>query len=162
MEEQLSDMHEKVHRLKDLGHNLEDAIIIMLMVVSLPESYTSLRQHLYMKDKNSLTTDFVIKQILLEENAHGGTSHVALMEDGKEKKPVYQFQGSSSDSDAKKKNLKYPYCKKKGHFKLEYRKFKADYLSGNIPDNKKGQSSKGETAKVAAVSHETLVNLFMA
>jgi len=54
-------------------------MIAMLIMVLLPESYTSLRQHLYIKDKDTLTMDFVIKQILLEENAHRDTSYVVLI-----------------------------------------------------------------------------------
>jgi len=65
IEEQLTDMSEKVHKLKDLGYNLKDVTIAMLIMVSLPEYYASLRQHLYMKDEDTLTMDFVIKQILL-------------------------------------------------------------------------------------------------
>ena len=138
MEEQLSNMHEKVHRLKNLGYNLKDLTIAMLIMVSLLESYVSLRQHLYMQDKNTLTMDFIIKQILLVENAHGNIPHVALVGDGKSKKPIYQFQGSSNDSDAKKKNMKYHYCKRKGHIKSKYRKLKANLASGNVSNNKKG------------------------
>ena len=62
----------------------------------------------------------------------------------------------------KKKNLKYYYCKNKGYFKLECRKFKADFLSGNAPDNKKGQFSKSKTTKVIVALYKILVNLFMA
>jgi len=163
MEEQLSDICEKVHKLKNLGYDLKDASIAMLMMVSLLESYASLRQHLYIKDKNTLTMDFVIKQILLEENAHGGTLYIALIGDGKGKKPIHQFQNSHVDGDAKKKNLKCHYCQKKGYFKSECKKFfKANYLSGNGSNFKKGQTSKDKTEKVATTSHEMLVNLFMA
>lgn len=98
MEKQFNNISEKVHRLKDLGYDLKDAIIAMLIVVSLPESYTSLRQHLYIKDKNTLIIDFVIKQILLEENTCRDISHVALIGNGKRKKSIYQsFQDFSSD-----------------------------------------------------------------
>jgi len=79
MEEQLTDMSKKVHKLKDLGYDLKDTMITMLIMVSLPESYAPLRQHLYMKDEDTLTMDFVIKQILLEESAYGDASHVAFV-----------------------------------------------------------------------------------
>jgi len=42
MEQQLSDMWDKVHRLRDLGHDLKDSLIATVMMISLPESYTSL------------------------------------------------------------------------------------------------------------------------
>ena len=57
MEEQLTDMSKKVHKLKNLGYKFKDAMIAMLIMVSLPDSYVSLRQHLYMKDENTLTMD---------------------------------------------------------------------------------------------------------
>ena len=161
MEEQLSNMREKVHRLKDLGYDLKDFTIAMLIMVSLPESYVLLRQHLYMQDENTLTMDFVIKQILLEENAHGSTLHVALVGDEKNKKPIYQFQGSSNDGDAKKKNMKCHYCKRKRHIKSECKKLKANLASGNVSDNKKGQGSRDQNTKVASTTQETLINLFM-
>jgi len=41
MEEQLTDMSKKIHKLKNLGYNLKDATIIMLIIVLLPESYVS-------------------------------------------------------------------------------------------------------------------------
>ena len=49
MKEQLSNMHKKVHKLKDLGYDLKNVSIAMLMMVLLLESYASLRQHLYIK-----------------------------------------------------------------------------------------------------------------
>ena len=61
MEQQLGDMREKVHRLKDLGHTFKDLLIAMVMIISLLESYASLCQHLFMKDKNTLTMDFIIR-----------------------------------------------------------------------------------------------------
>jgi len=65
MEKQLTDMSEKVHKLKNLGYKFKDAMIAMLIMVSLPDSYTSLRQHLYMKDKDTLTMDFITNSHLL-------------------------------------------------------------------------------------------------
>ena len=65
MEEQLTDMSEKIHKLKNLGYKFKDAMIAMLIMVSLPDSYTSLRQHLYMKDKDTLTMDFITNSHLL-------------------------------------------------------------------------------------------------
>ena len=65
MEKQLTDMSEKVRKLKNLGYKFKDAMIAMLIMVSLPDSYTSLRQHLYMKDKDTLTMDFITNSHLL-------------------------------------------------------------------------------------------------
>ena len=126
MEEQLTNVSEKVYKLKNLGYEFKDTTITMLIMVSLPDFYTLLRQHLYMKDKDTLTMDFVIKQVLLEENTYGDASHIALMREGKGKKPVKQSQDLFSDGDVKKKNMKCHYCKKKGHLKLECRRLKAN------------------------------------
>ena len=156
-------MSEKVHKLKDLGYDLKDATIAMLIMVLLPESYASLRQHLYMKNKDTLTMDFIIKQILLEENAYGDASYVALMGEGKEKKPVKQLQDPSANNDAKKKNMKCYYCKRKGHFKSECKKLKANQTAGTVSKNRRVEGSKTQTAKVAATSEEeAVVCLFIA
>ena len=95
----------------------------------------------------------------MEENSHGDASHVALMEDGKGKKPS---QGPSTDSDAKKKNMKCHYCKKKGHVKSECRKLKADQAAGTVSEYKRVEGSKTQTAKVATTTKESIIHLFMA
>jgi len=141
MEQQLSDMRDKVHRLRDLRHNLKDSLIAMVMIISLPESYASLRQHLYMKDETTLTTDFVIKQILMDEKSRKGTPYIALMGHGKGKRPAYQTQGQLSDLEGKKKDLKCFYCKKMGHVKSECRKMKADLAAIGNSNYKKGPES---------------------
>jgi len=43
MEQQLSDMRDKVHRLRDLGHDLKDSLIVMVMIILLLEFYALLR-----------------------------------------------------------------------------------------------------------------------
>jgi len=79
----------------------------------------------------------------------------------KRKKPVCQLLDLSKDNDVKKKNLTCNYCKKKGHFKVNCWKFKAEQRSNDSTNTKKGQGSKEETAKLA-VDKETVINLFMA
>ena len=162
IEEQLTDMSEKVHKLKNLGYKFKNATITTLIMVSLLDSYASLRQHLYMKDEDTLTMDFVIKQILLKENACEDASHITLMEEGKGKKPVKQSQDSSVDSDAKKKNIKCHYCKRKGYFKSEYKKLKANQAARTVPQTGRVEESKTQTAKVTATSEEDVVCLFIA
>ena len=116
---------------------------------------------MYIKDKDTLTIDFVIKQIL-QENTHGDVSHVTLMREGKEKKPVKQLQNPSINSNAKKKNIKYHYCKRKEYFKSECKKLKADQAAGTVPENKRVEKSKTQTTKVAAISkEENIVCIFM-
>jgi len=141
MEQQLSDMRNKVHRLRDLGHGLKDSLIAMVMIISLPESYALLRQHLYMKDETTLTTDFIIKQILIDKKSREESSHVVLISHGKGKRPIYQTQGQSSNLEGKKKDLKYFYCKKMGHIKSECRKMKIDLAVNGSSNHKKRPES---------------------
>ena len=99
----------------------------------------------------------------MEENAREDASYIALIGEGKGKKPVKQSQDSFVDSDAKKKNMKYYYCKKKGYFKLKCKKLKANQVAGTVPENRRVERSKTQTAKVTAISKEKdIVCLFIA
>jgi len=62
-------MRDKIHRLRDLEHDLKDLLIVMVLIILLLESYALLRQHLYMKDETTLTIDFIIKQILMDKKS---------------------------------------------------------------------------------------------
>ena len=105
----------------------------------------------------------ICDKILLEENACGDVSYVVLMGKGKGKKPVKQSQDSSVDSNAKKKNMKCYYYKRKGHFKLECKKLKADQAAGTVPENRRVEGSETQTTKVATTSEEEdIFCLFMA
>ena len=163
LEQQFNLMRQKVHKLKSLGHDLTDSLIATAMIVSLPDSYSTLRQLLFMTEDSKLTTDFVIRQALMEERTRGGTqSHVALMGNIKGKKPSNHTKELPDDSTAWKKNLKCHYCKKKGHIKSECRKLKSDQAGGN-PDKSRPTTSGDHTAKVATTAQEeSVVNLFMA
>jgi len=43
IEEQLTDISKKVHKLKNLEYKFKDTMITMLIMVSLPDSYALLR-----------------------------------------------------------------------------------------------------------------------
>jgi len=88
-----------------------------------------------MKDENTLTMDFVIRQILMDEKARETTPHIALIGNQKGKKSAHQSSDWSSDNNAKKKNLTCHYCKKKDHFKVNCWKFKADQGSDDTITN---------------------------
>ena len=151
MERQLGDIYKKVHRLKGLEHTFKDSLIAMVIIISFPESYVSLCQHLFMKDKNTLTMDFIIRQILMDEKSREAVPHIALKVDQKEKKPAHQ----SNDNNAKKKNLVCYYCKKKGHFKVNCWKFEADQGINNSANTKKTKESKDKFAKLAVDNQKT-------
>jgi len=159
IEQQLSDMRDKVHRLKDLGHDLKDSLITTVMIISLPESYALLKQYLYMKDKTTLTTDFIIKQILMDKKSQEENLHVVLIGHGKGKRPAYQASDQSSDFEGKGKDLKCFYYRKIGHIKLECRKIKADLTYNGNSNQKKEPESREENAKLASTQKKTLIKL---
>jgi len=156
---QLGDIRKKVHRLKDLGHTFKDSLITTVMIISLPESYASLWQHLFMRDENTLIMDFVIRQILMDEKSREATPHITLIENHKGKKLAHQSLHQKNDDDAKKKKFKCHYCKRRGHFKSEYRKLKANLALNNKLKSKKGPKDKN--TKLVARTQETVINLFM-
>jgi len=88
-----------------------------------------------------LTTDFIIKQILMNEKSHEGASHVALMGHSKGKRPIYQASSQLNNHEGKKRDVKCFYCKRIGHIKSECRKMKADLASNSNSNNKKGPKS---------------------
>jgi len=111
-----------------------------------------------MKDEITLTTDFVIKKILIDEKSCKGTPHVVLMGHSKGKRPV---PSQPSDHKRKKKDVKCFYCNKIGHFKSECKKMKADLASNGNSNNKKGFESREKNAKLASAQREMLIKLFM-
>jgi len=159
MEHQLGDICKKVHRLKDLEHTFKDSSIAMVIIISLSESYISLRQHLFIRNENTLTMNFVIRQILMDEKSRETTPHITLIEDNKGKKLAHQSLHQKNDDDAKKKEFKCHYCKKRGHFKSKCRKLKADLVLNNKSESKKGPKDKN--AKLVARTQETVINLFI-
>jgi hypothetical protein len=66
METQLNAMQQKAHILTSLGQPLDDTLVAVAMVISLPPSYAILRTIL-MSTSDKLTTEAVITQVLVEE-----------------------------------------------------------------------------------------------
>ena len=59
---------------------MNNNLVGMAIMSRLLESYLSLKQHLSMQDESRLTTDFIIKQVLLEEKNHiRPSSQIALV-----------------------------------------------------------------------------------
>ena len=78
METQLNSMRQKANVLKTLGQPLEDSLIVIAMVISLPPTYSTLRTILMATD-DKLTTDAVINQVLIEEKSRKiSLAHSAL------------------------------------------------------------------------------------
>ena len=68
LEPQLNVMCHKAHVLTLLGLKLEDALVAIAIVLSLPESYSTLRTIL-MSMEDKLLPDSIISQILIEEKS---------------------------------------------------------------------------------------------
>ena len=68
LEPQLNAMCHKAHVLTSLGLKLEDALVTIAIVLSLPESYSTLRTIL-MSTEDKLLLDSIISQILIEEKS---------------------------------------------------------------------------------------------
>ncbi|KIM62213.1 hypothetical protein SCLCIDRAFT_838418 [Scleroderma citrinum Foug A] len=78
METQLNSMQQKANVLKTLGQLLEDSLVAIAMVISLPPTYSTL-QTILMATDDKLTMDAVINQVLIEEKSRKVSStHSAL------------------------------------------------------------------------------------
>ncbi|KAF8626070.1 hypothetical protein AX17_006628 [Amanita inopinata Kibby_2008] len=88
MESQLNAMRQKSHILASLSLKLEDPLIAIVMIISLPESYSTLRTIL-MSAEDKLSPEKVIAQVLVEEKNQSNPSlQVALLAKVKGKAPV--------------------------------------------------------------------------
>ena len=68
MEPQLNAMRQKVHVLKSLGQSLDDSLVIVTIIISLPTSYSTLCTIL-MTTAGKLTVNWVVSQIIIEEKS---------------------------------------------------------------------------------------------
>jgi hypothetical protein len=112
LEPQLNAMRHKAHVLTSLGLKLEDALVAIAIVISLPESYSTLRTIL-MSTEDKLLPDSVISQILIEEKSRKNPAQTALL--------AHRGKGQGKDQKGDKSKKKCSYCKKKGHVKEECR-----------------------------------------
>jgi hypothetical protein len=149
MEPQLIAMRQKSHVLTSLGLTLEDTLVAIAMVISLPESYSTIRTIL-MSSEDKLSPDTVVAQVLIEEKSrNNSTAQTALV-------AHMGGKGKGSRKDGKDGNQlkKCSYCKKKGHIKDECRKLKAHQESkeSKPTDSKSTEKKDGDlAAKVASV-----------
>ena len=100
LEPQLNVMCHKAHVLTLLGLKLEDALVVIAIVLSLPESYSTLRTIL-MSIEDKLLLDSVISQILIEEKSHKNPVQTALVAHGGKGKG----KEKSKKDDKSKKNV---------------------------------------------------------
>ena len=81
LEPQLNTVRHKAYILKTLNHELSDALIAIALIISLPESYSTLCTILMATPEDKLTTDYVVTQVLTEERSrqNPSASQVALL-----------------------------------------------------------------------------------
>ncbi|KIK12904.1 hypothetical protein PISMIDRAFT_18377 [Pisolithus microcarpus 441] len=159
MESQLNSMRQKAHILKSLGQPLDDSLIAIAMVISLPSSYATLRMILMSTD-DKLSVDAVISQVLIEEKSQKATTGQSALTE--------KMSGQQRKAKDEKRKLKCTYCKKTGHIEEDCRRKKADEAAKTTASdekNKANEKDKGElNAKVAHMSSDntTYLQLFLA
>ena len=132
-------MCHKAHVLTSLGLQLEDALVVITIVISLPESYSTLRTIL-MSTEDKLLPDSIISQILIEEKSRKNPAQTALLAHG----------GKGKDQRGDKSKEKCSYCKKKGHVKEECRRLKSTENKPSTSNSSEKEKKDGDlTAKVA-------------
>lgn len=164
LEPQLNAMRQKATTLRTLGQTLDDALVAIAIIISLPESYSVLRTILMSTD-DKLTTDKVIAQILTEERARreAGRQHAyAAKLSGNAPPP--KSKGKKSKKAAATSGPTCTYCKKPNHTEDVCRKKKRDQ-EVKVAEKAKGKDEnkdeKGQsdlTAKVAHVRPSSPVN----
>jgi hypothetical protein len=148
LEPQLNAMRHKAYILSSLGLKLEDALIAIAMVISLPESYSTLRTIL-MSTEDKILPDSVIAQVLIEEKSRkNATAQMALL--------AHSGKGKGKEREKGDKDKKCAYCKRKGHIRDECRRLKAAENKETKTSNTSEKEKKdGElTAKVATIAEQ--------
>jgi hypothetical protein len=158
METQLNAMRQTAHILSSLGQILDDSLVAIAMIISLPPSYSTLSTIL-MSTSDKLSIDSVISQVLIEEKSRkASSSQSALFAKGPGQ------QKAKSESKDKKKQKKCNYCSKLYHVEKDCRKKKADEAAKGGADKEKPKEPKADlSAKVAHTSQDqSPIQLFAA
>jgi hypothetical protein len=148
----------KAQVLNSLGQALNDSLVAIAMVISLPTSYSTLRTIL-MSMSDKIMIKGTISQILVEKKScQAPNSQMALVAKTSDK------LRESSKTDKKKKPGNCNYCKKPGHWERDCRKKKAEKAKDAEKDSEKDKSKTELSANIAAVveDDEPVLQLFMA
>jgi len=149
MESQLNLMQQKANVLKTIGQPLDDSLIAIAMVISLPSSYSTLRTILMATD-DKLTTDMVINQVLIEERSQKSPGQTALSA-----KATSQTKGKGKAKSGKKSQKKKgtcTYCSKDGHTEDVRYKKKRDVAAKDGMDKSKEKPKEEKTELAASVA----------
>ena len=162
METQLNSMWQKANVLKTLGQPLEDSLVAIAMVISLPPTYSTL-QTILMAADDKLTMDAVINQVLIEEklrNMSSTHSALAAKTAGRSKQTG---KGKVNKEEKEKKSC--TYCLKSGHTEDECWAKRAAERTKEKDDALKEETDEKElAARVATMgsTHLPPLHLFMA
>ena len=146
METQLYSMWQKANILKTIGQPLNDSLVAIAMVISLPMSYSTLCTILMAVD-DKLTMDMVINQVLIEERSKKSPGQTALST-----KAMSQTKGKGkvkSGKNGQKKKGTCAYCLKDGHTEDICYKKKHDMAAKDRAEKPK-EKPKEEKTKLAA------------
>ena len=162
METQLNSMRQKANVLKTLGQPLEDSLVAIAMVISLPPTYSTLRTILMAAD-DKLTTDAVINQVLIEEKLRNMSSTHSALAAKMAGQSKQKGKGKVSKEEKGKKSC--TYCSKSGHTKDECWAKRATERAKEKDDALKEETDEKElVARVATMgsTHLPPLCLFMA
>jgi len=149
MESQLNLMWQKANVLKTISQLLDDSLIAIAMVISLPMSYSTLCTILMATD-DKLTMDMVINQVLIEERSRKSLGQTALSA-----KATSQTKGKGKAKSGKKGQKKKgtcTYCSKDGHTEDVCYKKKCDIAMKDGMDKSKEKPKEEKTELAACVA----------
>ena len=162
METQLNSMRQKANVLKTLGQPLEDSLVAIAMVISLPPTYSTLWTILMAAD-DKLTTDAVINQVLIEEKSRKVSSTHSALAAKTTGRSKQKGRGKVSKEEKGKRSC--TYCSKSGHTEDECWAKKAAERSKEKDDMSKEQADEKELAAHVAKTgstHLPPLHLFLA
>jgi len=162
METQLNSMRQKANVLKTLSQPLEDSLIAIAMVISLPPSYSTL-QTILMAADDKLMTDAVINQVLIEEKLRKVSSTLLALAAKTTGRPKGKGKEKGVKEDKGKKLC--TYCSRNGHTEDECWKKATECSKAKDDASKEKTDEKRElVAHVtkAGLTHSPPLCLFMA
>ena len=143
METQLNSMQQKANVLKMLGQLLEDSLVAIAMVISLPPTYST-PQTILMAANDKLTMDAVINQVLIEEKSRKVSSTHSTLAAKTTGRSKQKGRGKVSKEEKGKRSC--TYCSKSGHTEDECWAKKAAEHSKEKDDMSKEQADEKELA----------------
>ena len=149
MESQLNLMRQKANVLKTIGQPLNDLLVAIAMVISLPTSYSTLSTILMATD-DKLTMDMVINQVLIEERSWKLPGQTALS--AKATSQTKSKGKAKSGKKSQKKKGTCTYCSKEGHTEDVCFKKKCDIAAKDGTDKLKEKPKEEKTELAARVT----------